>query len=132
MKKLYLILIIIGIILIGWFSVRFIFGGSEDDWIKDEKGVYVKHGTPAEVPNYIKEQQEAVMCTLSLYNAKKQEGMQFSSQCLGTCGNYAVNIVHVPRSDEDNKIENQCQDYREKKVSQFIELDKEGNIVRIA
>ncbi len=66
-----------------------------------------------------------------MYHEKKNSGMNFSSQCIGVCGNYAVDIVHVPRNEEDNLQENQCEDYREGKVSRFIELDKDGNIVRI-
>lgn len=131
MKKVYWILVIIGVILIAWIFVRFILGGSEDDWIKDEKGVYVKHGSPAETPDYVKEQKDAIACALQLYQQKKAEGMQFSSQCLGSCGNYAIDIVHVPRNEEDNLVENQCEDYREGKVSKFIEIDSEGNIFRI-
>ena len=57
--------------------------------------------------------------------------MNFSNQCLGTCENYAVDIVHVPRIEDDNKIENQCLEYREGKIKHFIELDRDGNIVRI-
>ncbi|GBE19529.1 hypothetical protein BMS3Abin17_00253 [archaeon BMS3Abin17] len=57
--------------------------------------------------------------------------MEFSSQCLGSVGDYAVDIVHVPRNDEDNLVENQCEDFRSGKVTHFIELDKEGNIARI-
>ena len=86
---------------------------------------------PSETPDYVKKQQTAISCALGLYNQKKDEGMDFSSQCLGACGDYVIDIVHVPRSDEDNLIENQCEDYREGRVSNFIELDKEGNLVRI-
>ncbi|MDD5192418.1 MAG: hypothetical protein PHH54_06165 [Candidatus Nanoarchaeia archaeon] len=132
MKKVWWILIIIGIVLIGWMFVRFVLGGSEDDWIKDSRGIYIKHGNPGSVPDYVREQQDAVDCALNLYNTKKQEGMQFSGQCLGKCSNYAVDIVHVPRTNEDNLTENQCSDYREGKVSKFIELDKNGGIVRIS
>lgn len=132
MKKAYWVLIVIGILVVGWFFVRFILGGSEDSWIKDEKGVYVKHGQPAETPNYVKEQQESIVCALQLYQQKKAEGMQFNSQCLGSCGDYAIDIVNVPRTSEDDKVENQCADYREGKVNKFIELDKDGNIFRIA
>jgi len=130
MKKIYWVLIIVGILIISWFLIRFIIGGSEDSWIKDDKGVWIKHGNPAIIPDYVKEQQTVIECALSLYQEKKQEGLVFNSQCLGTCGNYAVDIVHVPRNDEDDKIENQCSDYREGKVTGFTELDKEGNIVR--
>lgn len=132
MKKTYLILIIIMILVVAWFFVRFILGGSEDSWIKDEKGMWVKHGAPAETPDYIAEQQEAIECALSLYKQKKNSGMNFLSQCLGACKNYAVDIVHVPRNNEDNLVENQCSDYRQGKVHKFIELDKLGEIVRIA
>jgi len=74
---------------------------------------------------------EAVQEALELYQNKKASGMQFNSQCLGVVGDYAVDIVHVPRSEEDNLPENQCKEYREGKVPRFIELDKEGNIFRI-
>ncbi len=74
---------------------------------------------------------ESVQCALQLYQQKKAEGMNFFSQCLGTCWNYAVDIVHIPRSNEDNFEQNQCRDSREGKVSRFIELDLNGNIVRI-
>ncbi len=78
--------------------------------------------------------EEITVQALALYEQKKAEGMQFSSQCLGTVGNevkYVVDIVHVPRSSEDNLPENQCGDYRSGEVNHFIELDKDGNVVRI-
>ena len=75
--------------------------------------------------------ESVVNCALNLYNEKKSEGIVFSSQCLGSCLGYAVDIVHVPRTSEDNKVENQCEDYRNGKLKHFIELDKDGNIVRI-
>jgi len=132
MKKIYKILIIILILIFVWGFVRFIIGGSEDSWIKDEKGQYVKHGAPSETPDYVQEQQEAIICASQIYQQEKSRGTVFSSQCLGSCGNYSIDIVHVPRTEEDDEIENQCQDYREGKVQNFIELDKDGHIVRIA
>jgi len=131
MRKLYLIIIVVAVIIAAFL----IFRGSEDSWIKDENGSYVKHGAPAETPDYVTEQQTAVMQALQLYNSKKAEGIIFSSQCLGTVGEnikYAVDIVHIPRTEDDNKLENQCQDYRNGKVSHFIELDKDGHIFRIS
>jgi hypothetical protein len=105
--------------------------GDEDCWIKGANGTYVKHGNPSETPDYVQNQQDAAICALDLYHGKKSEGMNFSSQCLGVCGNYAVDIVHVPRKAEDDKAENQCADYRDGKINYFIELDSEGNIFRI-
>jgi len=68
---------------------------------------------------------------LNLYKQKKTEGIVFSSQCLGSCGDYAVDIVHVPRIEEDNKLENQCKEYISGKVNKFIELDISEKIIRI-
>jgi len=34
------------VLIVGWMVVRFVIGGSEDDWICD-KGEWVKHGQPA-------------------------------------------------------------------------------------
>ena len=128
MKKIYLIFIVIAILIVGWIFVRFVIGGNEDDWIKDSRGVYVKHGNPAETPDYVLEQQEAINCALGKFSDFAGEK---NSQCLGTCWDYAVDIVHVPRTEEDNLIENQCVDYREGIASHFIELDKNKGIVRI-
>lgn len=126
MKRIYLALIIVGILIVGWFFLRFVIGGGEDDWIKDSRGVYVKHGYPSEISDYVLEQQEAISCAIEKFNNFEEEK---NSQCLGICGDYAIDIVHVPRDEEDNLIENQCDDYGN--VNHFIELDKEGNIVRI-
>jgi len=104
---------------------------SEDSWIKDSRGVWIKHGVPASTPNYVLKQQEAINCSLTLYNEKKQE-MNLSSQCLGKCGEYSVDIVHVPRTDEDDLEENQCSLYRDRITTRFIELDNEGDIVKVS
>ena len=128
MKKLYLFLSIVLILIMGWIFVRFVIGGPEDFWIKDSRGIWIKHGSPSETPDYVLEQQEIINCSLEKFSNFTEE---INSQCLGICGNYAVDIVHVPRTSEDNLVENQCEDYRSGKVSNFIELDKEGNIVRI-
>ncbi len=127
-KKIYLVLGIILFLLIAWAFVRFVIGGNEDDWIKDSRGVYVKHGYPAETPSYVLEQQEAINCASEKFNNFSEE---INSQCIGICGNYAVDIVHIPRTEQDDLIENQCEDYRDRKLNHFIELDKEGEIVRI-
>jgi len=128
MKKVYWILIVILILIAGWFFVRFVIGGSEDSWIKDERGVWIKHGNPSATPDYVLEQQEIINCALGKFENFTEE---INSQCLGVCGDYAVDIVHVPRAAEDNQAENQCEDYRNGKVKHFIELDNDGNIVRI-
>ncbi len=128
MKKIYLVLIAVLILVAGWLFVRFVIGGSEDDWIKDSRGVWIKHGNPSETPDYVLEQQEAINCSLELFDAFTEE---INSQCLGVCNDYAVDIVHVPRIQEDNNPDNQCEVYLLGEVNSFIELDKDGEIVRI-
>jgi hypothetical protein len=132
-KTMYLIFgIIILIIVLGitFLLLRGLNGG-EDNWIKDSKGVWVRHGNPANTPSYVAEQQDAVTCALDLYSQAKSNGISFNSQCLGACANYSVDIVHSPRTIEDDKASNQCSDYP-KKTPYFIEIDNSGNIVRVA
>ena len=72
--------------------------------------------------------------SLAKVKTEKVNGTIFDSQCLGTCdlgGGYAVDIVHSPREDVDNEIENQCESFRNGDVNKFIELDRDGKIVRI-
>jgi hypothetical protein len=129
-KKNY-IYTIIGIILLlisAWILLRFIIGGNEDAWIKDSRGVYVKHGNPSETPGYVVWQKAAIACALDKFRNFTGEP---NSQCLGVCGNYAIDLVHVPRTEEDDLAENQCEDYGKGIVNHFIELDKNGEIVRI-
>jgi len=122
---LFLILVAIFFILIRAFS-------GEDSWIQDSKGIWVKHGNPSETPNYVLEQQEAIYCANYLYDKEKSSGSTLNSQCLGLCGAYAVDLVNVPRTEADNLEENQCSSFVKGYVSHFIELDKDGNVVRIA
>lgn len=128
MKRLYLILIIsAGVLLIIGFFIALRIGG-EDSWIKNEKGVWIKHGNPSETPAYVLEQQEAVNCAFEMFDNFNEEK---SSQCLGACGDYAVDSVNALRTEEDNLVENQCEDYRNGNVGHFIELDKNREVVRI-
>jgi hypothetical protein len=130
-KQIKIIILVLVFILIVLVSLRLFFNGGEDTWIKDEKGVYVKHGNPSSMPDYVKEQQAVIEKAQELFQKKKNSGMNFSSQCLGSVGDYAVDIVNVPRINEDNLAENQCGGYIDWKVKHFIEIDIFGNVVRI-
>jgi hypothetical protein len=131
MKKWIMAMIVFVIAIALIFIVRFGFGGDEDDWIRDDRGVWVMHGNPSETPTYVTAQQSAIDSALEMYYDAKSNGMEFNSQCLGTSGDYAVDIVHVPRTDEDNLVENQCEAFRNGEAHSFIELDEKGIIVRI-
>jgi len=102
---------------------------SEGYWIKDSRGVWVKHGYPLKLPDYVLAQQQVIVCALNLYSQSSFE--EFSSQCLGSCDIYAVDIVHVPRTEEDEQENNQCEAFRRGQLTHFIELDKDGKVVRI-
>lgn len=124
-KKLILIITaLLLIILIVFLILR----GNEDNWIKDSKGAWIKHGNPSQIPTIVLEQQNAINCALEKFSSFTEE---INSQCLGVCGNYAVDIVHIPRTAEDNLVENQCEEYRNGSVNHFIELGKNGELVRI-
>jgi len=104
---------------------------NEDNWITDEKGVYVPHGAPDETPDKVIMQEDALGCATQLYADLKSSGIKIDSQCLGGCFEYAVDIVHVPRIANDSKTENQCPAYFNGEVKKFIELDKKGEVVRV-
>lgn len=131
MKKIvYLIIgIIIGVI--GVLMILRGFNGGEDNWIKNENGTYVKHGNPDIVPNEVNEQEIAIVCAKNLYLQANASGMQFNSQCLGRCLNYSVDVVNVPRNEEDDIPPNQCPEFLNKITNHFIELNKDGDVVRI-
>lgn len=122
------VLIIIGIVV---FRVGFGENSGEDNWIKDSRGVWIKHGNPADVPDFVKEQQDLIQCSRALYGNMRASRMRFNSQCLGRCMDYSVDIVNVPRNAEDDKPENQCADYRNGITKHFIELSKGGEVVGV-
>jgi hypothetical protein len=126
------ILIVVCLILIGGI-IFFIFRFNEDSWIKDSKGVFVRHGNPAITPDDVKGQQNALSCASGLYaDFALSNSVLNSSKCLGACGEYAVDLVNVPRKSQDDDSQNQCADFRNGKVNHFIELNnKDGTLVRV-
>lgn len=68
-----------------------------------------------------------------LYTQKKESGMNFSDgPCLGIIENeWVVDIAHSPRLPIDNRPENQCEAFRSGKAKHFVELDPEGNLIRV-
>lgn len=135
MKKKFWI--IIGVVLVLVVLVIFL-REEEDSWIKDERGVWIKHGNPSETPEEVAIQHNLLDKVEMMYNIRESEIAGNPSMCLGTLQDfhglgesYVIDIVNVPRTEEDNLEENQCTDYLSGKVTNFIELDKDGNVVRI-
>ena len=52
MKKSYLIILIAVLLIVGWLFVRFVIGGDEDTWVKNERGECIKHGMPSKLCPY--------------------------------------------------------------------------------
>lgn len=105
---------------------------NEDGWIKGANGVWVKSGNPSETPNFVVQQQDAIKCGERLYRVQKPSGAyEYTSECLGKCGDYAVDIVHVPRTKADDLKNFQCLAYLNGDVKNLIEMDKDGNVVKV-
>lgn len=70
----------------------------------------------------------------NLYKQAKQKNMDLTKgPCLGLANDdYVVDTVHVPRTAEDDKTENQCESYILKQANHFIELNiADGSLVRM-
>lgn len=82
----------------------------------------------------LSQQKEAAIREASeLFRMKRDEGMDFSNgPCLAEdiANGWSVDIVHLPRTEEDDKPENQCAYYRQGKTKHFIELSLDGDLVR--
>lgn len=132
-KKIALgIIVLVVIVSLVIFGIFFIFSKfNKDSWIKDQKGIWITEGNPENASTEIKEQQNAISCASGLYAENSLKNISFVSQCLGSCGNYSVDVVNVPRTSDDDLKTNQCSDFSEGKLKHLIELNKQGNIVRI-
>ncbi|HIP66901.1 MAG TPA: hypothetical protein EYH09_02140 [Candidatus Nanopusillus sp.] len=69
-----------------------------------------------------------------------QQNRSLSSECLSEIpslitywhySDWVCDVVHVPRSPEDNLPENQCKKFRKGLVKNFVEVDQNCTIVRI-
>lgn len=76
----------------------------------------------------------AVLAAVDLYKKRVASGMDFSSgPCLTNdlMPGWVVDIVHSPRQLIDDLPANQCQAYIEGRAVHFVELDLNGNLVRV-
>jgi hypothetical protein len=106
--------------------------GNEDNWIRDSRGVWIKHGNPSKTPSQVLDQQNAIEAANALYINTLNTKDLSAGPCLGTVENiWSVDIAHNPRRDIDNKTENQCRDYIDGKTTHFIELDDSGAIIKV-
>lgn len=69
-----------------------------------------------------------------LFQSRKQEGMDFSNgPCLSDAlmSDWVVDIAHNPRLEIDDLSGNQCPAYIEGRAQHFVELDVNGELIRV-
>lgn len=95
-------------------------------YFQKDSGFTYKQGVSAE-------NDRAVWAALNLFK-KEAKAMDLSSgPCLTNdlIPGWVVDIVHNPRELMDDLPQNQCQAYLEGRAKHFVELDMEGNLIRI-
>ncbi|MFH0936697.1 MAG: hypothetical protein V1808_00165 [Candidatus Daviesbacteria bacterium] len=76
----------------------------------------------------------AVSSAITLYKNRVAEGIDMSSgPCLTNdlMPDWVVDIVHSPREKIDDLPNNQCPAFIEERAHHFVELDNNGNLVRV-
>lgn len=76
----------------------------------------------------------AVGKAVKIYKDRKAIGTDFSSgPCLTNdlLPDWVVDIAHNPRQKLDDLPENQCQAFIEGRAKHFVELDLEGEVIRV-
>ena len=123
MKKLVPLIILLGAVLI----ISAIFLKSKKS---EPPPASPKQSTEAAQP---KASDDTLKNALNLYSQKKAEGMDFTNgPCLGTVTpDWVLDIAHNPRLPVDDKVENQCTDFREGRAHHFIELDPDGKLIKM-
>ena len=116
-------------LLLGLFFLFLLLRSSEDTFIKDQSGKWVKHGNPS----FEAARDLAISEAKKLFQEKKKEGRDFSQgPCLSNeiIPDWVADIAHNPREEFDDDPANQCSAFKEGKAHHFVELDLEGNVVR--
>lgn len=76
----------------------------------------------------------AVQEAKQVYAREKQMGTDFSNgPCLTNdlMQDWVADTVHSPRIEVDDQPQNQCRAYLEGRAHHFVELDIDGNLVRV-
>lgn len=85
-------------------------------------------------PGVSAELDRAVNQAKAVYRQKKLLGYDFSSgPCLTNdlIPDWVADLAHLPRQSEDNLPQNQCPAYLEGRAKHFVELDLDGNLIRL-
>lgn len=85
-------------------------------------------------PGIWPEADQAVSQAQLLYKQAQESNINLiSGPCLSNSviAGWVVDIVHSPRQTVDDLSQNQCQSYLEGSAKHFVEIDLEGNLVRV-
>jgi hypothetical protein len=77
--------------------------------------------------------EQAVKLAQEAYQQALARGESLSQgPCLGVImPGWVVDIAHKPRQTIDDRPENQCAAYRMGEAGHFVELDPQGNVIRV-
>ena len=81
------------------------------------------------------ERDRAVAAAARAFEQAKEEGVDFTdgpciADPLEAMPNWVVDVAHDPRQDVDDDPANQCASYRSGEADHFVELDRDGNLIR--
>lgn len=97
--------------------------------------IYIQNSKPVGYkPGKSNEQDIAVNQAKYFYKQSKDRGEDFGNgKCLTNAlmPGWVVDIVHSPRQPIDDLPENQCKSYVPGGATHFVELDMQGNVVRV-
>jgi hypothetical protein len=79
------------------------------------------------------ERDAAVAAAGQAYDEAIEQGVDMSNgPCLGVImDNWVADVAHEPREDLDDESANQCEAYRRGDADHFVELDPDGNVIRV-
>jgi hypothetical protein len=102
-------------------------------WVLTDNGLWVAQGEPRTMPGAVLDQQLLILAAQALYDEANGANTNLAyGPCLGSIGDdWVVDIAHNPRIDVDEDPVNQCLEYRNGSASHFVELDTDGNLIRI-
>jgi hypothetical protein len=85
-------------------------------------------------PGISRDFDKAVKQAKAVFEVKRAQGVEFAEgPCLTNdlLKDWVVDIAHNPRINLDDLPENQCQAYLEGRAHHIVELDLEGNLIRV-
>lgn len=96
--------------------------------------IYQQKETPIYKPGSSAELDTAVNQAKHAYQLQKAQGKDFASgPCLSNdlLPDWVADVVHTPRQSVDDLAQNQCPAFLEGRANRFVELDLDGNVVRV-